>query len=147
MPANHDPCTRAVTWPCREAERAQAAEALAGPTADAGTPKAKPAKRDPSQPRKIGPVHVCVIDHVPARRASGDDACVALACIRIPCWMDQSRCLQQLAHDAMSASPIMPGHFPVAPCACAAAQDKILPCVQAGGRVYPLLACQRSADT
>lgn len=77
MPVIAEPCTKDVCWPCREAERVHAARAVAAPAADAGAPKAKAAQRDPSQPRKIGPVYVHIPDQVPARRASGEDACAA----------------------------------------------------------------------
>ncbi|CAK0785604.1 hypothetical protein CVIRNUC_008815 [Coccomyxa viridis] len=60
----------AVAKQSQEAERARSARALAAPAADAGAPKAKAAKRNPSQPRKVGPVYVHILDHVPARRAS-----------------------------------------------------------------------------
>ena len=90
MPVSHDPNARGVGWPCREAERARAARAVAAPAADAGAPKAKTVKRDPSQPRKIGPVYVHILDQVPARRASGDDACAALAFICIPYRVSKS---------------------------------------------------------
>ena len=73
MPVSDDPCTKGVGWLCREAERARAAAAVATLAADAGAPKAKAAKRDLSQPRKIGPVYVNILDQMPARHASGND--------------------------------------------------------------------------
>jgi len=66
---------------CRDAERKQRSQsaALAKSTllaADAGIKQgANKAKKDLSQPRKVGPIYVQILDQLPQPTASGEKPC------------------------------------------------------------------------
>ena len=72
---------------------------VAAPAADAGAPKAKTAKQDLLQPRKVGPVYVQILDQVAGHAAHQvNHARAALACICIPSWIEESWRLGQQSH-------------------------------------------------
>lgn len=62
---------------CREAERAKLNAPASTPAAANAERKAKhfAQRKDLSQPRKVGPVYVQILDKVPEPKASGEGPC------------------------------------------------------------------------